>query len=267
MDNANSPEYLEKIKNQVIENLKRTTFAPSVQMTDVPRDPEGMDDEADAILDDEDEDENKDQRTTKRQWDKYVEKDGELSESEDEEENQRNGIRQQSSAQKRRNMMDYQNPDAVSDDEEQLGVSGRARSRDSEKVNGAHADITTNGSGLYESSTPSPAPSHASPGAEDTTMHDADTDMADEVEPILAPPIQLVAEGPQEATPPDSPPADITNLEAIVVHDPASSTPAEDDDAMVDEPEAAHENGLAEREREDVTAEMVTEVVQNQEQT
>lgn len=31
MDNANSPEYLEKIKNQVIENLRRTSFAPSVQ--------------------------------------------------------------------------------------------------------------------------------------------------------------------------------------------------------------------------------------------
>ena len=38
MDNANSPEYLEKIKHQVLENLRRTTqAAPSVQMQDVPR--------------------------------------------------------------------------------------------------------------------------------------------------------------------------------------------------------------------------------------
>ena len=115
MENANSKEYLEKIKTQVIENLKRTAFAPSVQMTDVPRDPEGFNDEADAILDDLDEDENKDSRFTKRRWDKYVEKDGELSESEDEEENERNGVRKQAGQPKRRNLMDFQNVNAVAD--------------------------------------------------------------------------------------------------------------------------------------------------------
>lgn len=115
MDNANSREYLEKIKTQVIENLKRTAFAPSVQMTDVPRDPEGMDDEADAILDDMDEDENKDSRYSKRRWDKYVEKDGELSESEDEDEAERNGVRKQAGQPKRRNLMDYHNVNAPTD--------------------------------------------------------------------------------------------------------------------------------------------------------
>ncbi|MCJ1251016.1 histone deacetylase [Trapelia coarctata] len=203
MDNANSPEYLEKIKTQVIENLKRTAFAPSVQMTDVPRDPVGMDDEADAILDDEDEDENKDERMTKRRWEKYVEKDGELSESEDEDMNQSNGVRQQSSKRKRRNMMDYQNPNAVSDDEDRTGGSARARSHESGEVNGTNV-AATNGSGLYDSNTPSPAESQPSAEAEDTTMQDADVDVNDEENHDAAEVAQPVIEA-QEATPPESP--------------------------------------------------------------
>jgi len=203
MDNANSPEYLEKIKTQVIENLKRTAFAPSVQMTDVPRDPVGMDDEADAILDDEDEDEHKDERMTKRRWEKYVEKDGELSESEDEDMNQRNGVRQQLSKRKRRNIMDYQNPNAVSDDEDRMGGSARARSHESGEVNGTNA-VVTNGSGLYDSNTPSPAGSQPSAEAEDTTMQDADVEVNDDEDHAAAEVAQPAIEA-QEATPPESP--------------------------------------------------------------
>lgn len=268
MDNANSPEYLEKIKNQVIENLKRTTFAPSVQMTDVPRDPEGMDDEADAALDDDDEDENKDQRMTKRRWEKYVEKEGELSESEDEEENQRNGVHGQPRTHKRHNMMDYQNPDAISDDEDRLARSTRARSRDCEKVNGAHPTAVTNGSGLYDSSTPSPAASQASMLADDTAMQDADIDveMADDSNTASAIARQVAVDGPQEATPPDSPPTitvdPATNAE--VNTDARASTL--DNDAMPEEPQVAHENGSAEREEEDVVAEKATEIAQRSEE-
>ncbi|KAJ2658427.1 histone deacetylase [Coemansia sp. RSA 1199] len=36
--NSNSPEYLDRIMNQVLQNIRRTSFAPSVQMQDVPRD-------------------------------------------------------------------------------------------------------------------------------------------------------------------------------------------------------------------------------------
>lgn len=116
MDNANSKEYLDKIRVQVIENLKRTAFAPSVQMTDVPREPlvDGMDDEGDAILDDLDEDENKDKRFTRRRFDQYVEKDGELSESEDEEEAAANGVRPQQNGLKRRNQVNYRTLDLES---------------------------------------------------------------------------------------------------------------------------------------------------------
>lgn len=140
MDNANTKEYLDKIRRQVAENLKRTAFAPSVQMTDVPRDPlvGGMDDEADAILDDLDEDENKDKRVTKRRFDQYVEKPGELSDSEDEEENAANGIRRQPGAFRRRNQVNYRNLDVTDS-----GVdSGLATPREASSVAGDDMDTT-----------------------------------------------------------------------------------------------------------------------------
>ncbi|KAE8372745.1 hypothetical protein BDV26DRAFT_273486 [Aspergillus bertholletiae] len=130
MDNANTREYLDKIRAQVVENLKRTSFAPSVQMTDVPRDPlvEGMDDEADAILDDLDEDENKDKRFTKRRFDQYVEKPGELSDSEDEEESAANGVRHQPGVMKRRNQVNYRNLDVESGLESGVATPAEASS-------------------------------------------------------------------------------------------------------------------------------------------
>ncbi|ROV93683.1 hypothetical protein VPNG_08860 [Cytospora leucostoma] len=93
MENANSTEYLEKIKNAVVENLKKTA-APSVQMQDVPRQSLGMTDEDEALLDDLDEDENKDVRMTQRRWDKHVSRDDEYEESDDEEMAEANGVYQ-----------------------------------------------------------------------------------------------------------------------------------------------------------------------------
>ena len=122
MDNANSTEYLEKIKTQVLENLQRTTqAAPSVQMQDVPREPLGMDetlDEEEDRLDDEeaDKEDNKDRRYTQRLWDKQTTRDDELSESDDEDIAEANGIRKQPSGQpRRRGIMDYTNPHAPAD--------------------------------------------------------------------------------------------------------------------------------------------------------
>ena len=142
MDNANSPEYLAKIRDQVIENLSRTQFAPSAQMQDVPRDIEGMDDEAEAELDDLDEDENKDVRNTTRQWDKRVERDDELDESEDEDENQRNGILP-SDRPKRRDIRDFQNPNAVPDGfgDSGMGSPSSDAARDTApSANGRHTE-------------------------------------------------------------------------------------------------------------------------------
>lgn len=92
MENANSYEYLEKIKIAVIENLKRTAHVPSVQMQDVPRQSMGMSDDQEAELDDRDEDENKDVRMTQRQWEKRVERQDEYEESDDEDMARANGV-------------------------------------------------------------------------------------------------------------------------------------------------------------------------------
>jgi histone deacetylase 1/2 len=114
MENANSPEYLEKIKNQLIENLKRTAHVPSVQMQDVPPDfPQTMTEEEEAELEDLDEDENKDVRMTQRQWENRVERDNEYEESDNEDLDRANGVHPQNgdSAGRKRQFADYQKSD------------------------------------------------------------------------------------------------------------------------------------------------------------
>ncbi|GAP85302.1 putative histone deacetylase 1 2 [Rosellinia necatrix] len=114
MENANSPEYLEKIKNQLIENLRRTAHVPSVQMQDVPRQSLGaMTDEDDAELDDLDEDENKDIRVTQRQWERRIERDDEYEASDNEEMEKANGIHRNGTS--RRIFQDYRNSDVEGD--------------------------------------------------------------------------------------------------------------------------------------------------------
>ena len=262
MDNANTPEYLEKIKIQVIENLKRTTFAPSVQMTDVPRDPEGMNDEAEAELDDVDEDENPDARYTKRRWDKYVEKDGELSDSEDEDENQANGIRQQPNAPKRRrNMMDFQNSNAVPDDNvpsrngSANGVNLHATS-DGERNGVAHSDESE--VDTFDGAREDSPLSYGNREEED------DVEMADDT--TTTGPAHLAADGHQEATPPDSPPtaAATTAVPAHVVEDIVDD--AMDEGDTLGDPVLAKDEGHDERENEDVKAEKTTEVVERSEE-
>ena len=264
MDNANSLEYLQKIKVQVIENLKRTTFNPSVQMTDVPRDMEGMNDEADAELDDLDEDENPDTRYTKRGWDKYVEKDGELSESEDEAENEANGVRKQPESKRRRNIMDYQNPAAAADDNE---VVSRATSARGGRVNGVNGTRHSSGIKADESEVDaSEGPrdgSSPSPARED----EEDVEMADEADEAEEPAVEAPpsADGAQEATPPDSPPA--AAADATVPDGVAEDTgnDAMDEGDTLDDPDLAKEEGHDEREMEDVTAEKTTEAAEEAE--
>jgi histone deacetylase 1/2 len=110
MENANSHEYLDKIKTAVIENLKKTIPVPSVQMQDVPRKGLGMTDEEEAELDDLDEDENKDVRMSQRQWEKSVARQDEFEESDDEDMGRSNGVNYDGPP--RRSIMDYQNPNA-----------------------------------------------------------------------------------------------------------------------------------------------------------
>lgn len=208
MDNANSPEYLNKIKNSVIENLSRTKFAPSVQMTDVPRDIEGMDDEADAELDDLDEDENKDSRFTQRRWDKYVEKDGELSESENEEENQRNGIVNPRSGKRRRNIMDYQNPNAVPDFDSGLdspapgSVNGVA---EAQRVNGEIHDAILRAKASASPAAPPQGTIASQPSVDSHASVTGDIEMEDGAAPVATAgvqftPLESPISNPQAAT-------------------------------------------------------------------
>lgn len=109
MDNANSPEYLEKIKIAVIENLKKTVPVPSVQMQDVPRHGLNvMTDEDDAELDDEDADNNPDVRMTQRAFEKRTAVENEFEDSDDEDMAEANGVYQANG--KRKLMTDFKNP-------------------------------------------------------------------------------------------------------------------------------------------------------------
>ncbi|MCJ1463093.1 histone deacetylase [Pseudocyphellaria aurata] len=270
MDNANSQEYLEKIKVQVIENLKRTTFAPSVQMTDVPRDP---DEDPDSMLDDLDEDDHKDQRYTKRRWDKYVEKDGELSESEDEDENDSNGVRRQPGVRKRRNMMDFQNTDAVMDDDDLgSGAVSPQRGRSRQRGGGPHSnhDAEDNGSvrssnaHLGESGVSSEGVSVDASPRGPAANDDEDVDMVDDSLTVGPSHAQPAAEGPQEATPPDSPPT-VTAAPTVTAPVADQVNEAIDEVDTLEDPELAQEEGREEREREDVAAEKSTEAAEQAE--
>ncbi|GBP66462.1 Histone deacetylase Rpd3 [Eumeta japonica] len=82
MTNQNTPEYLEKIKNRLFENLRMLPHAPGVQVQAIPED----------AVNDESEDEDKvdkDERITQSDKDKRITGDGELSDSEDEGEGRR----------------------------------------------------------------------------------------------------------------------------------------------------------------------------------
>jgi len=254
MDNANSPEYLNKIKNSVIENLSRTKFAPSVQMTDVPRDIEGMDDEADAEMDDLDEDDNKDTRFTQRRWDKYVEKDGELSDSENEEENQRNGIVNPRPGKRRRNIMDYQNPHAVPDFDSGVNSPSAESANgvvDAQSVNGAIHDAILR---AKASASPAPAPQGtvaSQPSLSSLASVAGDVEMQDRPTPATA----FEVPSGSRITPPDSP----------IAEPPVNGTPSLTDVVMGDVREenvtaAVREAAVAERNEENTDGEAATEV-------
>ncbi|KAL5534566.1 HDAC2 [Sanghuangporus baumii] len=81
MEDLNTPAYLNRVKSIVMENLRSLGGPPSVQMMDIPRHP------IDEVLDDPNRDEdtiNPDERRPMRLLDSLVQRDDELSDSEDE---------------------------------------------------------------------------------------------------------------------------------------------------------------------------------------
>ncbi|KAL8955840.1 MAG: hypothetical protein Q9193_006446 [Seirophora villosa] len=280
MDNANTQEYLEKIQLQVIDNLKRTTtHAPSVQMTDVPRDSMGINDQDDAALDDLDEDTHPDQRKTKRQWDNYVERDDELSASEDEEENERNGVRRQPGIKRRRNIMDYQNADPAPEDEDivsgAVSPGGRNGTKNGDDDDDRHSaddnaqlsESIDDLSGLDEQS-----------GSElgnrsDIEADDGDVDMEDNFHSSGAgaalPQPRISSPQRQEATPPDSPPPVAAQPTAPTQQaaDEIGNGDMDEGDTIEDlAPVTAKDEGREERDAEDVRGEKAAEVVERQEE-
>jgi len=83
MQNQNTPEYLDKIKTRLFENLRMIPHAPGVQMAPIPED--GAPEESD----DDDNPKNVDNRISIRSSDKRIANDGEYSDSEDEGEGRR----------------------------------------------------------------------------------------------------------------------------------------------------------------------------------
>jgi histone deacetylase 1/2 len=236
MDNANSSEYLERIKNQVIENIRQSAHAPSVQQQDVPRDPDGYDDEADAVMDDLDEDDNKDVRYTRHRWDRRTEHDGELEESEDDEEATRNGVRR--SGRKRMNIMDYQNKYAVPDDQE----APSAEEREIQQSDGPTETVEANGSARPAATSP-----NRDSGPATQVDESGDTEMA---EAAPEPAAIAATTGLQGATPPTSPPRETATT---------SSGPNADQSHVEEAAEgAAQDEGVRDRQEADAVGQQAT---------
>ncbi|RDL33341.1 Arginase [Venustampulla echinocandica] len=250
MENANSKDYLEKIKIQVIENLKKTAHAPSVQMTEVPRTTlAGGTDEDEAELDDLDEDENKDTRHTKRRWDQRITRDDELDESEDEEEARANGVLPQNGTIKKRNIMDYCNPNAAASDVEMdsgiatpevqkdVSVVTTTATEGNGEANGDIAEKKPLDAGPIEPEEVEPpkAPSPA-PSAKPAVDNEGDVEMTeDEPKPeAINPPVEAAAQSPA-VTPPVSPTPATAAVEAVVEPSDAAEVKQEGKDELMEE--------------------------------
>ncbi|KAJ9646069.1 histone deacetylase RPD3 [Exophiala oligosperma] len=221
MDNANSREYLEKILVQVLDNLKRTAHAPSVQMTDVPSQSLGMNDDDEAALDDLDEEQTGDIRVSQRRADKYVEKNGELSDSDEEvveDSNGRLGSRKRRIIQNYRKITDVGNDSGletgsgVETPQQDWSLPGDEMNVD-ESLNDEIRQIlggsAAPASGSAVASKPhSPAVAAAADG--DVEMGDADAEPATTISPHAADEestISVENKPAQQKTPPESPSA------------------------------------------------------------
>jgi len=240
-------------------------------MTDVPRDSMGgMNDDDEAALDDLDEDENSDRRLTQRRFDKRVEKNGELSDSEDEDMNEANGIRKQPSTKKRRAILNYRHIMDVNDSGLDSGVGTPLAGSSLPDVD---EDTNMDEAAPEEPGRGTPSPAHVTNGStnasgmqspqvppdDDVTMGDADPAPADPA-PTSAQQPSMV----REATPPNSPP----EQQPATVLEPVPSADAETMDPAIKEeiiPEnavvAAEAVGVGEREVRNAEGEARTETV------
>ncbi|KAJ4984727.1 Histone deacetylase RPD3 [Stagonosporopsis vannaccii] len=248
MENANSQDYLHKIKTTVIDNIRRTG-RPSVEaFTNIPNNPLTRPEEESDAEDDLDADMNPDVRSTQRQQDRRIAHNGELYEdSEDEEYKNDLGVRDQPGKKKaRNNITDYVNPNAAKPD-----------SLDKLK---ALDDI--NGDSALSTRQTSPAGSHTPAIAEQSAAEDGDVEMDD------AEPTTTAAAAAVDSTRSQSPANNLTPPESPTAA-PAAAVPAPDVEmAGADEETKAEvaeekQKGEAERDTENVKGEVRTEVAKD----
>lgn len=255
MENANSHDYLHKIKSTVIENIRRTG-KPSVEaFTTIPNNElqRGMDSDDEDEMDDLDADENPDKRVTQRQRDQEIEHNGELYEASDDEDYKESlGVRRQPGVKRRRNILDFQNPHAERDDD--TGTPNGVRGLNGESARSTHQ--------------PSPAPHRsrtntpAVPGADedgDVEMDEAEAEAAGAVvpEPTTAEAAPSRSRSPAGVvTPPESPPLAPATADTTGDVD----MEAEEEGDEVEEKVKEKEEGEAERDTENVKGEVRTEV-------
>lgn len=247
MENANSNDYLHKIKTTVIDNIRRTG-RPSVEaFTNIPDNPLTRAEEDSDVEDDLDIDMNQDVRSTQRQQDRRIAHNGELYEdSEDEDYKNDLGVRAQPGTKKRRNITDHPNPNAVEPD-------GLDKLRGLDDLNGDSAVSTRQ---------TSPAGSRTPAIAEQSVEDDGDVDMDDAEATTTAAAAAVDSTHSQSPannlTPPESPSAA-----------PAAAVPAPDVEmAGADEETKAtiaeeKQKGEAERDSENVKGEVRTEVAKD----
>ncbi|KAH9862894.1 histone deacetylase [Plenodomus biglobosus] len=247
MENANSHDYLHKIKSAVIDNIRRTG-RPSVEAFTAIVDPlhlsRDMESEGEDEEDDLDADMNPDKRMTQRQRDQHIEHEAELYDASDDEEYKNNlGVRAQPGAKKRRNITDYVNPNAAAVDD-----------LDVEDLNGGSA-LSTRQTSAVESRTHTPVV-----GEQDADQ-DGDIDMDEAAAPAAAIATSTRSQSPAGVvTPPESPPAATTALAPTS----APTADVEMGDAEIkEEVAAAKEEGDADRDAENVKGEVRAEVAKD----
>jgi histone deacetylase 1/2 len=294
MDNANSPEYLQKISAQILENLKRTTtFAPSVQTQEVPREPIGMPfqnpdgepetlDEQEDRLDDEEADaeESKDRRYNQRLWDKKTERDDEFEESDDEEMNEANGVKRQPGAQRRRGIMDYSNPHAPAEEsgagtpagdtrsvngdaDESMGddpAAGLGGASDTKEANAVIGEAIL-ASKIEGNDTPDePLAATSAPPANDASSTNANANDEMQVDPPTAT-ASVAAEAGSTTGADTAAEATIAAPETTEAADSVKpDVEMEDSEPVAEKQQVEKDEGAAEREEENTTAEATTEL-------
>ena len=251
MENANSHDYLNKIRSTVIENIRRTG-RPSVEaFTNIPDNPMlRRADESDAE-DDLDTDMNPDVRSTQRQQDQRIEHNGELYDDSDDEEYKNSlGVRAQPGTKKRRHITDFPNPNAAAPD-------GLDDLKALDDTNGDSALSTRQTSPAGRSQTRTPAIAEQSAG------DDGDVEMDEAEGPTTAAAAVTSTRSQSPAgvvTPPESPTADAAPAAAVPAPDVEMSGADEETKADMAEEK---QKGEAERDSENVKGEVRTEIAKD----